>query len=118
LPGSDSLKGLKDTIRAFIYTDLFPQRTSSDIVSSNTKVVLFGLFALIGFAVLTYAITVTGNNYKVDDVSGGNKTSVLNDTQKLQRLQQLEQVNGVYIAAISGSLALGGTLIESLWGRG
>jgi hypothetical protein len=40
LPGSDSLKGLKDTIRAFIYTDLFPQRTSSDIVSCGIR--LFG----------------------------------------------------------------------------
>jgi hypothetical protein len=116
LPKSDSLKGLKDTIRDFVYTDLFPQRTSSDIVSSNTKVVLFGLFALIGFAVLTYAITITGHNYNIAEPVNG--TVHLSDTQKLQRLQQLEQINGVYIAAISGSLALGGTLIAQLWGRG
>jgi hypothetical protein len=33
------------------------------------------------------------------------------------RVQQLEQLNTVYVAAISGSLALGGTLIAQLWGR-
>jgi hypothetical protein len=29
----------------------------------------------------------------------------------------MDQLNAVYIAAISGSLALGGTLIAQLWGR-
>ena len=108
-------KGLKDTIRDFIYTDLFPQKTSNDVVSTNSKVVLFGLFALLGFAILTYSITVL-------NVGTHNTTETVqvpaNDTIQLERLQQLEQVNGVYIAAISGSLALGGTLIAQLWGRG
>lgn len=42
----------------------------------------------------------------------------LNDSQKVEQLKQLEQVNAVYIAAIAGSLALGGTLIAQLWGKG
>jgi hypothetical protein len=126
LSRSGVLHRLADAFRDFWNTDLFPLRTSHDIVSSNSKVVLYGLFFLIGFAVLTYAITVTGNNFKVIDepsttnktTPSGNNTTSLSDTQKLQRLQQLEQVNGVYVAAISGSLALGGTLIAQLWGKG
>ena len=112
------MKGLKDTIRDFVYIDLFPPRTGTDTVSSNTKVVLYGLFALVGFAVLTYAITVTGPNYRTNNEVVDNKSIPLSDAQKLERLEQLEQVNGVYIAAISGALALGGTLIAQLWGRG
>ena len=112
------IRGIKDTIRDFIYIDLFPPRTGTDTVSSNSKVVLYGLFALVGFAILTYAITVTGPNYNTNDVIVNKKSVPLNDTQRLERLQQLEQINGVYIAAISGALALGGTLIAQLWGRG
>jgi hypothetical protein len=41
----------------------------------------------------------------------------LNTGLREQRMQQLEQLNTVYVAAISGSLALGGTLIAQLWGR-
>lgn len=109
---SGVLHRIADTFREFVNTDLFPLRTSHDIVSSNSKVVLYGLFALIGFAVFAYAITVAGSNFNVSDEPS------LTDAQKLERLQQLEQVNGVYVAAISGSLALGGTLIAQLWGRG
>lgn len=100
------------------FADLIPKDTGSDPVSTNAKIVLYGLFALIGFAIATYAYTVTGNTYDINlPVTGKNEIPV-NDTQKLERFQQLEQVNAVYIAAISGSLALGGTLIARLWGRG
>jgi hypothetical protein len=106
-------KGFWASFTDFVYTDLFPQRPmGSDVVSSNAKVVLYGLFALVGFAILTYALTVTGDKFVTDS----NKVP-LNDTQKVDRFQQLEQINAVYIAAISGSLALGGTLIARLWGR-
>lgn len=90
----------------------------SDIVSSNAKVVLYGLFALIGFAIVTYAFTITSDNFSKSSLGTGNDKVPLNDTQKVERFQQLEQINAVYIAAISGSLALGGTLIARLWGRG
>ena len=90
----------------------------SDIVSSNAKVVLYGLFALVGFAILTYAITVTGEKFSSNYLVTENNKVPLNDTQKVERFEQLEQINAVYIAAISGSLALGGTLIARLWGRG
>lgn len=66
-----------------------------DIVSNNAKIVLYGLFALIGFAILLYTVTITR---EID-------------------IQGVEQVNMVYIAAISGALALGGTLIAQIWGR-
>lgn len=62
------VKGIKDTIKDFIYVDLLPQRTGTDIVSSNSKIVLYALFALVAFAILTYAITVTGKNYNASEV--------------------------------------------------
>jgi len=34
-----------------------------DIVSNNAKIVLYGLFALIGFAILMYTITITKHIY-------------------------------------------------------
>jgi hypothetical protein len=87
------------SIKDFIYKDLFSPRTETDVVSNNAKVVLYGLFALIGFVILLYAITVAGL------------------PERVERLEQLEQINAVYVAAISGALALGGTLIAQLWGR-
>jgi hypothetical protein len=41
----------------------------------------------------------------------------LNITQQLAVSQQLEQLNAIFIATISGALALGGTLITQLWGK-
>jgi hypothetical protein len=111
-------KGIWTSFGDFIYTDLFPQKMGNDIVSSNAKVVLYGLFALVGFAILTYAFAVTGDKYQIDSDVAGNTEKTINDAQKVERFEQLEQINAVYIAAISGSLALGGTLIARLWGRG
>jgi hypothetical protein len=34
-----------------------------------------------------------------------------------ERFKQIEQMDSVFIAAISGAVALGGTLISQLWGR-
>jgi hypothetical protein len=100
------------------FADLFPKDTGTDLISTNAKIVLYGLFALIGFCIATYAFTVTVNNYDNNRLATGKSEIPVNVTQKLERFQQLEQVNGVYVAAISGSLALGGTLIARLWGRG
>jgi hypothetical protein len=52
-----------------------------------------------------------------DFVAKDGKKILLNATEKLEKFEQLDQINAVYIAAISGSLALGGTLIAQLWGR-
>ena len=63
-----------------------------DKVSYNSRAVLLGLFILVGFilAVFTYSINV---------IPG-----------------EVGRLNTVFIAAISGSLALGGTMISQLWG--
>jgi len=63
-----------------------------DKVSYNSRAVLLGLFTLVGFilAVFTYSI------YVIPD--------------------QVGRLNTVFIAAISGALALGGTMISQLWG--
>jgi septal ring factor EnvC (AmiA/AmiB activator) len=48
----------------------------------------------------------------------GNASQIGKEFTDLQRRdQQLEQINSVFIAAIAGALALGGTLITQLWGR-
>jgi len=62
-------------------------------VSYNSRAVLLGLFALVGFilAVFTFSINVFPP-------------------------EQSGRLNTVFIAAISGTLALGGTLISQLWG--
>jgi hypothetical protein len=98
---------LKSSIRDFLKYDVFIPREGKDIVSSNAKIVLYSLFALVGLAILLYTITVISLDYN-DEKS---------DEVNIQKLQQLDQINSVYLAAISGSLALGGTLIAQLWGR-
>ena len=118
-----NVKGIRGAIRDFIYHELFPQKSPlPDIVSTNAKVVLYGLFALVGLAILTYSITLTGGHFtQVNStlLSSSKPSDVINGTrQQVESLQQLDQVNAVYIAAISGSLALGGTLIAQLWGKG
>jgi hypothetical protein len=62
-------------------------------VSYNSRSVLLALFTLVGFtlAVYTYSVNVFP-------------------------LEQSGRLNTVFIAAISGTLALGGTLISQLWG--
>jgi hypothetical protein len=68
---------------------------SSDKISFNSRAILLGLFALVGFVLLVFAVAV-----------------VAYPSQGIGRLKT------VFIAAISGSLALGGTLISQLWGKG
>jgi hypothetical protein len=123
-------KGIWATISESLRGSIFPPRISDDIVSNNTKIVLFGLFALVGFAVLTYSIIAVGK-YNPDNINWnkiptynttkGNVTEIKQNLTQIQmtqeRFQQMDQLNAVYIAAISGSLALGGTLIAQLWGR-
>jgi hypothetical protein len=137
-----------DWIKAIFYS----REASNEIVSNNAKIVLYGLFLLIGLVILMYAITVVvAYNPKPDSVLIGPNATMLNDKiikgiindpnltdeQKFAalqehyksvsdqsidifqgRFQQMEQLNAVYIAAISGAIALGGTLITQLWGRG
>jgi hypothetical protein len=98
---------IKATFRDFIVHDIFVRRTGDDPVSSNAKVVLYTLFLLIGLSILLYTITVLG----FDDPDN------MGDSERVQRLERLDQINAVFLAAISGSLALGGTLIAQIWGR-
>jgi CBS domain containing-hemolysin-like protein len=112
-------KGIWAIISENIRGSIFPPKISEDIVSNNTKIVLFGLFALVGFAILTYSVIAVGKynpeNINWDDMK--NATEVQKAQLSQERFQQMDQLGGVYIAAISGSLALGGTLIAQLWGR-
>jgi len=62
-------------------------------VSDNAKLVLIALFILVGGVIVMYAFTV------------------------VYKLEVSEQLNAVFIAAVTGCFALGGTLIQSLWGK-
>ena len=75
-------------------SDNKPSQLSGEKVSYNSRAVLLGLLLLVAFILAVYTISV--NIYP---------------PEKTGRL------NTVFIAAISGSLALGGTLISQLWGK-
>ncbi|HEX7179464.1 MAG TPA: Ig-like domain-containing protein [Nitrososphaeraceae archaeon] len=72
-----------------------PSQSQGEKVSYNSRAVLLGLFVLVGFilAIYTYSVNV------------------------LPSSEQSWRLNTVFIAAISGALALGGTLISQLWGK-
>jgi Bacterial Ig-like domain len=71
-----------------------PAKLSSDKISFNSRAVLLGLLTLVGVILFIYTIVVN-----VYDPAG------------------VGRLTTVFIAAISGSLALGGTLIAQLWGK-
>lgn len=66
----------------------------ADRVSYNSKAVLLGLFVLVGFILLVFTISI-----------------------RVVSTDVIDRLNTVFVAAVSGSLALGGTLITQLWGR-
>ena len=68
--------------------------TTSERVSYNSKAILLGLFTLVGFILLVFTITL-----------------------RFVPIEQTARLNTVYVAAVSGALALGGTLISQLWGK-
>jgi hypothetical protein len=70
------------------------RETSSSDITYNSKSVLLGLFALIGFILLVFYFVI-----------------FFLDTEDLTRL------NPVFVGAISGTFALGGTLVSQLWSR-
>jgi hypothetical protein len=67
--------------------------TFNELVSYNSEYVLWALFILVIIILLVFTITVK----MYPELS--------------------DRLNTIFIAAISGSLALGGTLITQLWGR-
>ena len=71
-----------------------PPNTESEKISANARVVLLGLFALVGFLVLLFAITALRASAPLTDV-----------------------MVQVFTAAITGSFTLGGVLITQLWGK-
>ena len=68
---------------------------SDKSISTNSRSVLVGLLFLVGLVLLVYTISVSV--YSADEVG---------------------RLSSVFIASISGTLALGGTLITQLWGGG
>jgi Bacterial Ig-like domain len=72
-----------------------PSTAASETVSFNSRAVLISLFVLVMFVILVYFFLVG-----FIDLTG-----------------TFQSLSTVFIATISGSLALGGTLISQLWGK-
>jgi len=66
----------------------------TDKITYNSKSVLLGLFSLVGFILLVFFIAI----FSLEP-------------------EEIGRLNPVFIAAISGTLALGGTLVSQLWGN-
>lgn len=66
---------------------------SDKSISTNSRSVLVGLLFLVGLVLLVYTISVS-----------------------IYSAEEVGRLNSVFIASISGTLALGGTLITQLWG--
>jgi hypothetical protein len=62
-------------------------------ISTNSRTVLIGLLFLVGAILLVYTVSVS-----------------------LYTAEEAGRLNSVFIASITGTLALGGTLITQLWG--
>jgi hypothetical protein len=67
---------------------------ASQTISYNSRAVLLALFGLVIFILIVYFASVM-----------------------IIRPNDIQYLNTVFIGAISGSLALGGTLISQLWGK-
>lgn len=192
------LQILWNRIREIIKGKILEEPSPTDVVSKNARSVLIGLFVLLGFAIILYAVTISSDHFTdhyrqkakdlntnlldssssisttlesvhervkalgevqknlTQDIQNKNATElgkILTDLKELgehqnnlnttltqadsqtkenlrnieetnelraeeQRIdRQLDQINAVFIAAIAGTLALGGTLVTQLWGR-
>jgi hypothetical protein len=69
--------------------------TTSHAVSYNSRAVLLALFGLVFFILIVYFASV----------------------MMIQPKNEIQFLSTVFIGAISGALALGGTLISQLWGK-
>jgi hypothetical protein len=67
----------------------------SQTISYNSRAVLLALFGLVTFILFAYFVAV----------------------MVIQPRSDIQYLSTVFIAGISGSLALGGTLISQLWGK-
>jgi hypothetical protein len=70
------------------------ESSSTEKITYNSKSVLLGLFSLVGFILLVFFIAIIS-----------------------LEPEEVGRLNPVFIAAISGTLALGGTLVSQLWGN-
>lgn len=74
--------------------DSLPPSSESEKISANARVVILGLFSLVGFLVLLFAITISRTSTSLSDT-----------------------MVQVFTAAITGAFTLGGVLITQLWGK-
>ena len=100
-------QGFIDQIKGLI----FHPKESEDIVSRNTKIVIFGLFTLIGFAVLLYAATVTVKYNPETETSVSEElfdqtilaSDELSDNEKIKILNKPSNTSSITNSTLSNS---------------
>jgi hypothetical protein len=83
-----------DKIKSTVIPNTGPDATAEEKVSANARVVVLGLFALVGFVVAVFAYVSVGTSDALSD-----------------------SMIAVFTAAITGILTLGGTMVQQLWGK-
>ena len=83
-----------DKIKSTVVPNTGPNATAEEKVSANARVVVLGLFALVGFVVAVFAYVSVGASEALSDA-----------------------MIAVFTAAITGILTLGGTMVQQLWGK-
>jgi|SRR5215208_3643279 hypothetical protein len=98
---SAKTKGIKDKIAGKISTTIGKSKeenlSESARVSNNVRTVILGLFALIGFIVLVFAVFTASVGAQLD---------------------QVQFANSVFIAAIVGAFTLVGVIVYQISGIG
>jgi hypothetical protein len=101
-------------ISIILYSFLLTGKFNPDSPRSGIQPDIFGLNSLEKTAYNDILISNVSAEEKIQRIN--NITEIrLNEFQ--DRFQQIEQIDAVFIAAITGAVALGGTLITQLWAR-
>jgi hypothetical protein len=101
-PSSPKTKGIKDKIVGKIYSTTGKLQEENNVnlsesarISNNVRTVILGLFALIGFIILVFAVFTASIGAQLD---------------------QVQFANSVFIAAIVGAFTLVGVIVSQIRG--
>ena len=102
-------------VSIIMYSFLIAGKYNPENILNGIKIDEFGLQSLEKTA---YQDII--NDPKINSVQKIQQIQEFNEqriTNFQNRFQQIEQIDAVFISAITGAIALGGTLITQIWGR-
>lgn len=102
-------------VSIIMYSFLITGKYNPENILNGIKIDEFGLQSLEKTA---YQDII--NDPKINSVQKIQQIQEFNEqriTNFQNRFQQIEQIDAVFISAITGAIALGGTLITQIWGR-